>query len=333
MRFEDAPRPPAKGSFAAERGQLALRLEQLRSRIRDTDWSDPDLLARAGTICLELGQRDEAVTLFERVLFLDRNNAYARAMLLDNCSSEEIRRMQLPAASRSVQREMGEPFRYAVRGEGKWVLIVGSVVFSVAFTALDWLRHYSLLGVMFGVPLFLLTAGYLMHYLASVIRSSAAGRAEAPDWPMWDFGQYGMAIAVICVGVVPLLPAIAWAFMAPMLFNVGPVAHFAGTGLLAVPGLLVLPMIVLVTLVRRSVADALSPAFVLGSICRAGREYWAAALIWLATTGVAAVIVCLFLHIPLFGGALSTAFVIYGLVVGARALGTAYQSRQEELGW
>lgn len=103
MRFEDEPRPPAEGSFAAERGQLALRLEQLRSRIRDTDWSDPDLLARAGTICLELGQRDEAVTLFERVLFLDRNNAYARAMLLDNCSSEEIRRMQLPAASRSVR--------------------------------------------------------------------------------------------------------------------------------------------------------------------------------------------------------------------------------------
>jgi hypothetical protein len=319
--------------LAAEREQLELRLEQLLSRIREADWLDPDLLVRAGTVCLELGRRDEAVALFERVLFLDRNNSYARARLLDNCSSEEIRRMQLPEASRSVRGDMGEPFRYALRGEGKWVLIVGSAVFSLLFLILDWLRHYHLFGVIFGVPLFLMITGYLMHYLGSVIRDSAAGRKEAPDWPMWDFGQYGTAIAVICVGAAPLLPAVIWAAAARMLFNVGPVAHFAGAGLLALPALLVLPMIVLVTLVRRSVVDALSPAFVLGSIYRAGREYWAAALIWLATTGLAAAVLWLFLRLPLVGGALSAGFVIYGLVVGARALGTAYQSRQDQLGW
>jgi hypothetical protein len=333
MKFEDSPRPPAEGTFAAEREQLTLRLEELRSRIRDTDWRDPDLLARAGTVCLELGRRDEAVNLFARVLFLDRNNSYARARLLDNCSSEEIRLMQLPHASGSVLQDMGEPFRYAVRGEGKWVLIIGSVCFSVSFLILDWLRHYHFLGVLFGVPLFLITSGYLMQYLSGVIRDSAAGRGEAPDWPMWDFGQYGVALGMICAAAVPLLPAVIWAAAARTLFDSSPVTCFVGAGLLVLPALLVLPMIVLVILVRRSVADALSPSFVLGSIFRAGREYWAAALIWLATTGAAAAILCLFLRLQLIGGALSTGFVIYGLVVGARALGTAYQSRQDELGW
>src|SRR5512133_374257 len=101
--------------------------------------------------------------------------------------------------------ELPQALRYPLRGRGKVLLGVGSVV----FWALSLLTHVSFvtyIPVFFGVC-------YLCTYLVRVIAASAASESDPPDWPeftnWWDDLLRPLLLVLASIGI-SFLPALIW---------------------------------------------------------------------------------------------------------------------------
>lgn len=334
-RFEDAP-CSAKPGFATqgeaepapnpEQALLARRLEEIRGRIVETNWQDPELLVRAAGLCLELGQKTEARGLFARALELDRNNAYARAKLAEICAPHELQELNLPAPAQSLKKDFGEPFRYPLRGSGPFMIVIGALFFGLLPALLPGpLRLLSVIIALLGLL-------YLAGYLRLVVCTTATDAREAPDWPDFDFGLLVNFFKMLLLGLIPLGPAIAWQVAAALL-ELGSAPAATVYLLLLGAGLCVFPMMLLVYCVTGHLLLALHPGQVFGGIARAGGDYWRAVAIWIAAGFGRKLLLMALAGLPLLGGLLATAVTMYFLLVAGRALGLVYQARREALGW
>jgi hypothetical protein len=314
-------------------GDPAARLAQLRRRIIESDWADPELLLEAGDLCARLGRRDEAVGMLARALELDRNHARARAALQALADPDELARLEVPLPAMPLWEDPLEPFLYPLRGDVAYMLIIGSVIFVPVAAVVLWSARYGVFGDVLRVPVFLLAAGYLLALLGRVVKRSATGSSRAPDWPAWDFSMFFGGFLALFLFLVPMGPALAWDMWAPGALGWNRNAHLAGLVGLVAAGALLLPMILLLCFIGSSFLAALSPFRLVANICRAGRDYWCAALVWaVLCAGITLLAMLLGRRWPLCAP-LTAVPLLYGLLAGGRAAGRVYESAAERLGW
>ncbi len=316
-----------------DRERLAAKLAEYRRRLAESDWGDVDLLVRAGSLCAELGQREEAVNMLQRAVALNRSNTYARSKLTELCTAEEMRQMDLPAAAMPLTGNWGEPFRYALRGNGPWMIAIGAIIFGTLPNILLSMGSR----VTLALALLILLFGFFMlaAYLRKIIRNTAvdAMRAsEAPEWPDMEDGIVGNLFKMVLLVAAVLAPAILWrVYLADAVGN--PWVVLGVYWALAILGLLVLPMVLLYYCVTSYFFRAINPLAILGSIGRAGGDYWRATAIWVGAFAAREAILMGMSWVPFLGTTIAMIVNMYFLLVAGRALGLVYQSRQEQLGW
>ena len=340
MRFEDGPAAPpparpAREDLAPEVDyqKLDARLGELRQKLQESDWNDVDLLVRTGGLCAELGQRDEAVNMLQRALTIDRNNRYARAKLEEVATPEEIREMDLPAAAVNLAGTPTGPFKYPLLGTGPYVLVGGTVFYTLLYYYVALVMRYTPVPVWFiAFVVAFIFMGYLLQYFGRVVNSSATGQKDAPDWPSFDPWVAVLPLKLLLLCLVPMAAAVIFLIFARDFFNslLVPVLGFLA---LCELGFIVFPMMMLIFFVRKSFFDAANPVVVLGSIRAAGKQYWTAAGIWMIIAPVGTALTFGLRFLPIIGTLLGAFAMLYFTMVGCRALGLVYQSRQEQLGW
>jgi hypothetical protein len=320
-------------SGTEENRNLSSRLEALRRRIIESQWSDPELLTQAADLCAQLGRLDEAVSMLSRALEIDRNHVAARALLRELASPEELRRLEVPLESRPLSGDPLGPFLYPLRGDVKWLTLVGVLIFVPLTAAFFWVARFGIFGDVFRVPVFLLTAGYLLAFLGATVRRGVAGSDRAPDWPTPDFAMFFEGFLALALVLVPMGPALVWDYWAIGTAGMATAPYLTVLLLLVAGGASLLPMVLLLLFVRKSFLAALSPVRLAVNIARAGGEYWRAALVFQT---VCAGVVLLHHALPRLSPLappLVAAPVFYGLLACGRAAGCLYQSGAERLGW
>jgi len=313
--------------------QLRARLDKARRELIACSWSDADLLVSAATLAAELGERGEAVGWLQRALAIDRNHPYARAKLREVATPAELEGMDLPLPSQPLSRDRREPFRYPLRRDGRHMMAIGGVCLTGYFLVIGIALGYGVFGLVLGLPLALLACGYLFAFLCDVVRETAVGRADVPEWRMWDMGLYFLAFKALLLLVAPAAPAMIWWTVALTQTPLPGWASFLSMALLLLAGMFCLPAMLLILVIQRSLLAALSPHVVAATIRQTWREYRLAALIWQATAGASIALTLLGLVTSPIVLALAAGTLPYALAAGGRAVGMVYQSCQEDLGW
>lgn len=219
---------------------------------------------------------------------------------------------------------LGDAFIYPFRGDGRYLLLVGTVFF--------WLAQVLSAVPLLGIAVAVITALYLGAFLLEVMSSSAAGDEELPSWPdvsdFWDnivrpcllalFSVLFSALPVIGVAVVgwrtSWQPA-AWAWVA------------AGV----VSGLY-LPMSLLVVNLTGSIL-AMNPAVIIPSIARVPLQYLAACVVLALMVVLRGFVGDMLGRVVILGSLLNVFFSLYFSAVEMRILGIIYHANRHRLGW
>jgi hypothetical protein len=327
---------PFSDPSGQERKAQEARLAELRRGIEASDWRDPDLLTEAGDLCVKLGRREEGLVLLQRALAIDRNHAGARARLTEATTRHELWEMNLPRTSDHYTAKGWEPLRYALRGGGIGIIILGGLVFGALPITLDlfFTSTESVVIVLWLLALWLtiMSIAYLSHFMQKIVYSSGTGAANAPDWPLPDLiGILWDPVKTLAVALPPLAPAFIWLLAVAGVSN-SEVLTAAGFAVLLVLGMYPFPMMYLCYAMTGRVSGALSPGFILGSIRRAGPDYRRVARGWmLGALAIAGAVRLCFLQ-PYTGPVLGLT-VMFFMLAGGRALGLVYQARHEQLDW
>lgn len=210
-------------------------------------------------------------------------------------------------------------FGYPFRGQGKYVLIGGAIMFLVA----------SILSILPVIGLLIsgVVGAYVLAYLFQVATDSALGDDEPPNWLLLDFDTdilrpLGKYIAAVGVSAAPA----AVAYLA--VEESGPILTAA-----IVFGVLYFPMCLLAVAMRDSLAGV-SPHLVIPGIARTFPAYVVAIVlfgvaIWLQF-GLAEEIQ---LPVPLIGSILGSTLGLYCGMVEMRVIGLLYRFYRDRLGW
>jgi hypothetical protein len=203
----------------------------------------------------------------------------------------------------------------------------GGVVLLLAGTA-----FFFLVG---SLPLIgFLLMGYLFNYAKLIITSTAAGRAEPPDWPDYTdwkddllvpYGQF-LALVLLCLG-----PFFVLGIWHPADETTARSVKFLALGF----GALLAPMGMLALAMFDTIA-ALNPIALLWSIFRIRLHYLVAAAafeIVLVTQLVAERYLRALLPVPLLPGVASAFLLLYLVLVSMRILGLLFLTQRDRLGW
>ncbi len=217
-----------------------------------------------------------------------------------------------------------DAFAYPLRGQAKWLLLVGTLFFTVA----GWFTWIPLMGWI----LALLIAGYICAFMFRVVERSANGDRDLPKWPdVTDAYDDIIRPLVLVVGTafVTMLPAIVLSM--GHLVNGWDTVRAAWIAFGA--ALLYLPMAMLGVCLTESFLMA-SPHIVLPAILKVPLEYVTtcvalAAAVALRFVGVPA----LAEQVHFVGGVLARFLALYCLVFEMRVLGVLYYTRRRRLGW
>ncbi|MHC4917541.1 MAG: tetratricopeptide repeat protein [Planctomycetota bacterium] len=305
----------------------------LRGRLGECGWRDPDLLLRAASLSAELGNREEAVSMLQRALVVSPGHAYARAKLAELADPAELESMGVPEDAVPLSKQPLEPFIYPLRGMGPFMIAAGGIFFGLLFLFLGICASVVVvLPVALAVSLVFI--GYLIDFFRKVTMSTASGGREAPDWPDFDVGMMFLPLKAGFVYFVGMLPAAILAVLVSMgTVALGETARKVITLVLVESAGLVLPMMALIFFMRRSALEAVNPVKIFRSIAACGKEYWIAVFICLLIAPVREGVMALLGAVPFVGILLSTAAMIYFVMVTCRALGLVYRSRQHKLSW
>lgn len=232
---------------------------------------------------------------------------------------------------------LGEVFRYPLRGDGYILLISGAVFYSFIQFILLLAWRVGPFGLGAIILLTWLGTGYLAAYFYKVIQATGQGEDALPDWPgfssWWDDIAAPtlqlMGICLFCFG-----PAVAY----PILFEYD--RSLLVLWSLVGYGLLYFPMAMLAVVMFDTIA-ALNPLTVLSAIVKVPREYavactvfWGVALCWLLNDLVLSAVLPVLLS-PLPGVTTFLTFLVslYLMTVEACLLGRIYWTNAERLGW
>ncbi len=247
-------------------------------------------------------------------------------------------------APRSLGGGLVEALSYPFRGNALLVLAV-STVFALIASLLSGARPPGPAGSTRGIAIFNLVSGIagsgmalisfvlgagVLLFIREVLKSSAFGELEPPDWPSFDFESMRETVveftawSLVCFG-----PAMFWRIfvgdgdVTSRVIGTGLTVLGAGYGAVSLLGIVI-----------HDGLSGLNPVLVVVSILRVPFQYlgfclFVAALVLVgigleaAAHRVSAVLASTLV------GAAST----YGVLVCARALGRFYWAVEEELGW
>jgi len=218
----------------------------------------------------------------------------------------------------SVLRGSLDAIAYPLKGSGKFLLLAFAV-------CIFMLQAACVVFPFVGFFTFLL-AVYVSAYVLSVVRSSAAGEDEPPDWP--DFTELWEEI------VQPILLAVS-----ATIISFGPSWLFSGFdtvplqsrrligGALAGLGFIYFPMALLAALLYRSFL-AVNPFLVIPAIVKVARDYIVVCIFWALLFAPPYALASLF-GLPVLGDVLG----LYCSMVAAHALGRLYHANAAKIGW
>jgi len=234
-----------------------------------------------------------------------------------------------------------QAFKYPFIGDGLMLLFSGTFFFGFLDLANYISRHafkYGLRAMMMRVTIFtfIFGTGYLFAYLKKIIAATSDGDPHMPDWPEFSEWQADIVTPMFQFVVVSFLsfgPALAFQIW-------GELADWDYPWIFVVPsallGCIYFPMAFLGVAMFDTLAAALKPAFVFGSILRVPREYSLAVGIFVGIIGVrlaSELIFGVLLKIPLVPALLADLIMIYLLMIEARILGLLFLSKRRTLGW
>lgn len=215
---------------------------------------------------------------------------------------------------------LSDSFSYAFRGSGKYMLIIGAVLYVVISVAS--------FAPIFGIFAYLFLSAYFCATYFSIIESTAVGDSEAPNFPdvsnvledlIWPM------IKVLVVGIFSFLPLILY-------------GQFLADGedlisrILLIGGIVYFPMAILAVVVL-GYLGAMSPHIVIPGIFRAGWRYGlGVVMLYVIYTFEGSMSEVL--HGRVIMGTIIMGFVgMYVLMTSARILGLVYKDREEKLCW
>jgi pSer/pThr/pTyr-binding forkhead associated (FHA) protein len=234
-----------------------------------------------------------------------------------------------------------QAFIYPFIGDGLMLLFGGTFFFGFLDLANYISRHafkYGLRAMMMRVTIFtfIFGTGYLFAYLKKIIAATADGDPHMPDWPEFSEWQADIVAPMFQFVVISLL-----SFGPALIFQIwGEWADWDNPWLFVVPasllGCVYFPMAFLGVAIFDTLAAALKPAFVVGSIVRVPREYSLAAAVFIGIIGirwVSGLVLGVLMKIPLVPALVADLLMIYLLMIEARILGLLFLSKRRTLGW
>jgi len=207
-------------------------------------------------------------------------------------------------------------FVYPFKGNGLYIMIAGTVGFSLA----DLIRIIPIVGFIIGISV----SGYLSAYIIKIIGSSSAGDDAPPDFP--DFTSfYGSILQPLLL----LLGTFAFCF--------GPafVLYFLMDRVILsiialVCGIFYCPMALTLVACNDSLS-ALNPLWVIGSVVKIPIQYMATVILFFLVLGVyAASTVFIRGAIPVIGGVINWFIYLYFILAAMNVLGTMYYCNEEK---
>lgn len=208
---------------------------------------------------------------------------------------------------------------YAWRGDGKYILFLGSVL-PVAYT----LSAPALGGIVS-----LMVLGYLVALSFDIIQTTATGSDEAPDFPTIT-SLVDDVWTPLLQSTVAAIVAFAPAVVTSLYFGETATTSWLITGLW-IGGSIYYPMALLAVAITGSLTS-LSPTVILPSLFRAGWLYWAGILIFFLIKGVETLLGHLPLS-PFIIGPVLAVFSLYVLMTNARILGLIYRRHSDDFQW
>jgi hypothetical protein len=314
---------------------------------------DPDVLTRAAQLAESLGRRAEAFLYYRRAIEADPARTFVVPYLRRvACSPEEKAEVEkLSARPASYRASLQDVFAYPLRGNGAGILAVGAVFFALILEFVgnpigdltSNVLNFNIMTVLAAVAFFCAVA-YFGAFFVDVLRDSATGSDDLPEWPDPSRGGFFLDSSRITSGFLvaylPLWIGFAVSLVkalshAPPFDWIGGRAAFgwlAGAALLL--GSLYLPMAVLANAIVSPLA-CLNPFFVARATVAAPRDYLVCAGACLAVVGATAGLrVFLAPLLPgLVAGPATTLILFYGLAVTFRTLGLFYRANRGRLGW
>ena len=225
-----------------------------------------------------------------------------------------------PTIENSFLRFTIDALAYPFRGDGLFILSIGTIL----FTVLNFLGAFSLYLTIAGW-------GYLLLMLQGIVHGTASGDHVLPSWP--EFSGFGellgkwfqfFATLAICFG-----PGIFLVFQGERLDNVG--YGLAGLAL-GLGGLLYFPMAILAVAMFDSLGG-LNPILVGKSIFAVKGHYFVTLVVLAIVLAIQGLTTGLSRVIPIAGHLLDELDALWSAVFVARLLGGLYLVNRQKLGW
>jgi len=220
-------------------------------------------------------------------------------------------------------------FSYPLKKDGLFLLVLGTILFSLlagANAVLSHMRYFGFIGMAYGITV-VMSGGYFFSIMQNIVLSSTRGEDAMPDFPeitsFWDsmtvpFFRWGF------VWLIALGPGVA------VMFFVSPFASIP----VFILGLICVPMAILTVSLADSITG-LNPIVIFSGIGKIPLPY-------LATCGLFLLVLAIMrgcellldlTHIPVLPTVISIFVTFYGMTVEMRLLGLLYFTNKRKLGW
>jgi hypothetical protein len=239
--------------------------------------------------------------------------------------------------NRPLMLRLNDVLTYAIRGNGWAVMIGGTLAFGLLGMIAGWARlggesvktltfvHYLWRVVYYA--LWFPAVLYMLAFSHRIMRTTAEGRDELPDWPnpaeLWDEILRPLSITggVILISVGPALA----------------VEYLTGQRggwywLALVAGIAYLPLALLATVVQGTLAAA-SPATVVPAVFKMQGDYLLSLSVLAATILVCSVVVPVLGRLLLVGPFVEAGLMMYATVTMSHLLAQSYHANRIAVGW
>ncbi len=211
-------------------------------------------------------------------------------------------------------------FGYPISVGGVLLMVIGSLIYTVFSFA-------AMFSPIMGLIVLLLVGGYACAYFQKIIHSSSDGERDLPDWP--DMTE--IFSDIIRPGV-QLLAGQLFCF-APAVFYGIYVSPDLIMILLALAGLIYLPIALLYVTLNDSLMSIVNVHVLVPSIGKIARDYFLVFAILVVLYALTSIIGLVLLMFSIPGIIVGNLLMFYVLIVQFRIIGIMYFKKQEVLDW
>lgn len=282
--------------------------------------------AQLGLVCLELGNREDALSHFLKALKLNPKFKEVKEKLRSNFSEEELGDVLFLINKQPFWKDLNWTINYPFAKQGKIIIIAGSILFT--FMSIPPLAG-TLILLLFIYP-------FVMAYMLKIIRASGEGKQDMPDWPeindYWD-SVLRPALLFLAACMISYAPFI-------LLLFVG--ARFSGSAPLLILfliiflglGSLYLPIALIAAAQFENFLAPLHIPLMIRSIGIIKKDYFIALGFLIPVIILGSFLAGLvMIPIPIIGQIIFWIFNLYFLTLQMNILGNIYYVNEDKLNW